>query len=131
MLGVLPQPAYTIVLTAALTGLRKGELAGLHWDDFDGKEITVRRSVWNGHANDPKTKRSKSPIPVVKQLAEALEAHRVREVKFAQPGLPIFQAGNGSYPRLENLANRVIKPALDRCAICRKPEEEHNPRATN
>ena len=127
ILGVLPQPAHAVVLTAALTGLRKGELAGLHWEDFDGRELTVRRSVWNGETNDPKTRRSKSPIPVVKQLAEALEAHRLRAGKVAQPGLPIFQAGNGSYPRLENLANRVIKPALSRCCVCRKPEDEHKP----
>ena len=127
MLNVLPEPAFTIVLTAGLTGLRKAELAGLHWEDFDGKELTVRRAVWNGIVNEPKTRRSSAPIPVVKQLADALEAHRRRAGKLAHAGLPIFQAGKGSYPRLENLANRVIKPALSRCEVCRKLEDEHKP----
>ena len=47
MLAVIPEPAWTVVLTAALTGLRKSELRGLAWDDFDGKELSVRHSVWN------------------------------------------------------------------------------------
>ena len=67
-------------------------------------------------------------MPVVKQLADALEAHRLRTGELlAQANLPIFQAGNGSPLDLHNLANRVIKPALSRCAVCRKSEEEHKP----
>src|SRR5207302_5293941 len=43
--------------------------------------------------------------------------------------LPIFQAGNGQPLRLDNLARRVIIPALSPCAICKKQEEEHKPEA--
>jgi integrase len=60
--------------------------------------------------SEPKTRRSRSPIPVVKQLADALEAQRVRAGILAQPGLPIFQAGNGQPLNLDNLARRVIAP---------------------
>ena len=95
MLAMLEEPARTVVLTAALTGLRKSELRGLTWDSFDGKELTVTRSVWNSTVSEPKTRRSRSPIPVVRQLSDALEAHRLRMGVLAQPGLPIFQAGNG------------------------------------
>jgi integrase len=125
MLAVLKEPAWTVVLTAALTGLRKGEIRGLHWEDFDGKELSVRRSVWNSIASEPKTKRSKAHIPVVKQLSDALEAHRQHMGKLAVG--PIFQAGNGSHLNLENLARRVIVPALSRCAVCRKAASEHMP----
>ncbi len=127
MLTPLGEPAWTAVLTAALTGLRKSELRGLTWADFDGGALTVRRSVWNSTVSEPKTKRSRSPIPVVKQLADALEAHKLREGKLAQPDLPIFQAGNGQPLNLDNLARRVIIPALSPCAVCRKQEEEHKP----
>jgi integrase len=127
ILGVLSEPGFTVVLTAALTGLRKGEIRGLAWEDFDGKELTVKRSMWNSTVNEPKTRRSRAPIPVVKQLSEALEAHKLRLGKLAQPNLPIFQAGNGKPLNLDNLARRVIVPALSRCEICRKPEEEHKP----
>jgi integrase len=141
ILAVLGEPAWTIILTAALTGLRKSELRGLAWENFDGKELSVKRSVWGtkklaeklergssawgGVANEPKTKRSRASIPVVKQLADALEAHRLRAGKLTQPGLPIFQAGNGQPLNLDNLPRRVIPPALSRCAVCRQPEAEH------
>jgi integrase len=110
MLAMLEEPARTVVLTAAFTGLRKSELRGLTWDSFDGKELTVPRSVWNSSVSEPKTRRSRSPIPVVHQLSDALEAYRLRMGVLAQPGLPIFQAGNGKPLNLDNLARRVIAP---------------------
>jgi integrase len=110
MLAVLEEPTRTVVLTAALTGLRKSELRGLTWDSFNGKELSVKRSVWNGTVSEPKTRRSRSPIPVVQQLADALEAHRLRMGVLAQPTLPIFQAGNGKPLNLDNLARRIIAP---------------------
>ncbi len=110
MLAILPEPARTVILCAAMSGLRKSEIRGLRWQDFDGKELTVRRSNWNGIENAPKTKKSRAPIPVVKQLGDALEAHRLRASILAQPDLPIFQAGNGKPLNLDNLARRVIAP---------------------
>lgn len=76
---------------------------------------------------EPKTRRSRLPTPVVKQLADALDAHKLRAGILAQPNLPIFQAGNGQPLNLDNLARRVIVPALSPCAVCRKQEEEHKP----
>jgi integrase len=122
MLAVLPEPAWTVVLTAAFSGLSKGEIRGLRWTDFNGKELTVNRIVWNSVTNEPKTKNRRAPVPAVKLLADALEAHKLRMHKLAAG--PIFQAGNGEPLNLENLVNRVIKPALSRCAVCRKREDE-------
>lgn len=127
MLAMLPEPARTVVLTAALTGLRKSELRGLIWENFDGKELSVTRSVWNSTVSEPKTRRSRSPIPVVKQLADALTAHKLHAGVLAQPSLPIFQGGTGQPLNLENLAKRVIIPALSPCAVCGKQEHEHKP----
>ena len=110
MLAMLDEPARTVVLTAALTGLRKSELLGLRWEDFGARQLTVNRSRWNGIESEPKTRRSRAPIPVVTLLADALEAHRRRCGVLAQPGLPIFQAGNGKPLNLDNLARRVIAP---------------------
>jgi len=91
------------------------------------EKLAPGSSVWGGVANEPKTKRSRASIPVVKQLAEALEAHKLRMGILAQPNLPIFQCGNGQPLNLDNLVRRVIVPALSRCAVCRKQEEEHKP----
>jgi integrase len=123
MLAVLDEPARTIVLTAALTGLRKGEIRGLRWEDFSGAELSVKRSLWNSEATEPKNPRSKASIPVVKQLTEALEAHRKRMGKLAVG--PIFQSGKGNPLNLDNLARRVIMPALERCEFCKQPKSEH------
>ena len=111
MLTALEELARTVVLTAALSGLRKSEILGLCWDDFDGKELSVRRSVWNSTVSETKTNRSRAPIPVVRQLADALEAHRLRTGPLAVG--PIFQAGNGKPLNLDNLVRRVIIPALE------------------
>jgi integrase len=71
----------------------------------------------------PKTARSKAAIPVVKQLAEALDAHRYRLGKLAVG--PIFPADSGNPLNLDNLSRRVIIPALERCSICGKSGNDH------
>jgi integrase len=125
MLACLSEPTATIVLLAALTGLRRGEIRGLRWNDFDGKELSVSRSIWNSVVDDPKTRRSKAPVPVIKELADALELHRARMGKLAVG--PIFQNGNGTPIHLDNLAKRVIIPVIERCGVCGKSESDHKP----
>lgn len=125
MLAALGEPARTVVLTAAFTGLRKGELRGLCWEDFNGKELCVNRSMWNGITNPPKTRRSAAPVPVVRELVDALEDHRQRMGRLAVG--PIFQAGNGKPLNLDNLARRVIIPAIEKCVKCKQSEADHKP----
>jgi len=85
----------------------------------DGKLNPSRQIAhwrWNSVENEPKTRRSAAPIPVVKQLADAVNAHKLRDGKLAQPNLSIFQAGNGKPLNRDNLARRVIIQAL--CRLC-------------
>jgi integrase len=89
--------------------------------------LAVTRSVWNSTINEPKTKRSRAPIPVVKQLADALNAHKLRAGILAQPNMPIFQGGTGQPLNIDNMVRRVIKPAHSPCAVCKKLESEHKP----
>ena len=79
MLAVLDEPARTIVLLAALSGLGAAELMGLRWEDFTGDELSIERNVWSGHVTETKTLARRAPIPVLPIVAEALEAHRKRE----------------------------------------------------
>ncbi|MGC2287398.1 MAG: tyrosine-type recombinase/integrase [Candidatus Acidiferrum sp.] len=128
MLSVLPEPARTVVLTAAYTGLRQGEIRGLLWKDFiNGKELSVQRSIWNSTINKPKTVSSAAPIPVVPQLRDALELHREKMGVLANPDLPIFQSGIGSPLNLANLVKRAIQPAIEKCAVCRRSKDQHKP----
>jgi integrase len=104
-------------------GLRKGEIRGLRWDDFNGVQLNVNRSMWSSVENPPKTARSKAGVPIVKELADALEDHRKKMGKLAVG--PIFQAGNGKPLNLDNLARRTIIPAIEKCVRCHQSESEH------
>ena len=81
--------------------------------------------MWNSTVNEPKTSRSKAPVPVIRQLGEALEAHRLRCGILADPPSPIFQAGNGKPLNLDNLVRRHVLPALTRCSDCGKAKDQH------
>jgi len=63
----------------------------------------------------------------VSNFTQRTNLPQIDQRRLAEASLPIFQAGNGNPLDLDNLANRVIKPALFRCEICGKPEDEHKP----
>jgi len=48
------------------------------WENYRNGELYVSRSIWNGRISDPKTRKSRAPVPVIRQLAERLEMHRLR-----------------------------------------------------
>jgi integrase len=131
MLSVLSEPAATVVATAAYTGLRLGELRGLVWeaytptsDDESFGQLFVTRSIWRNTVGDPKTKKSKAPVPVIPQLAEKLDEHRRR---FGSPATgPIFANGLGKPRDLDDLARDHILPLLDRCVDCGRTKAEHD-----
>jgi integrase len=110
MLTVLPEPAATIFAVAAFTGLRRGEIRGMRWEDLYNDEIHVNQSIWEGHTTKPKTKLSMAAVPVIKPLAKMLEAHR-RRCGNPESG-PVFAAVNGKAVSLNNVLTRSIKPAL-------------------
>jgi integrase len=110
MLSVLPEPASTVVATAAFTGMRKGELRGLLWENYNGTEIRVTQSVWESIVTEPKTRKSKAPIPVIAPLAQKLNAHRFR-LGNPEKGY-VFPSSTGTPLNFANLANREIKPVL-------------------
>jgi integrase len=124
MLSVMPEPAATIFAVAAFTGLRRGEIQGLCWEDYSDGQIHVSRAIWEGKTSEPKTGRSKGAVPVIKQLALRLEFHRKRQGN-AQSG-PIFSNGAGNPVCLNNVLGRQILPSLSRCESCGKAQSSHN-----
>jgi integrase len=128
ILSVLDEPARTVVLLMAHSGIRKGECMGLLWKDYDGQTLNVERALWNGFVQDTKTDASKGRIPVTPQLRIALEAHHKRLGEtWARDGFPIFQSEVHTPMDVANLVKRVIVPALERCEVCRKLESDHKP----
>jgi integrase len=123
ILSLLPEPAATAFAVAAFMGLRHGEIQGLLWENYRDGELFVSRSIWNGRVNDPKTRKGRAPVPVIRPLAERLEMHRLRSAN-RQTG-PIFANNAGNPLSLGSVVNRTILPALNRCEHCGKAEGDH------
>lgn len=70
----------TAVMTLLLTGLRRGELLGLQWDDISGNTLTVNRSVFQENCKPTvvehlaKTSASLRTIPLLPELAHHIQA---------------------------------------------------------
>jgi integrase len=123
ILSLLPEPAATAFAVAAFMGLRHGEIQGLLWENYRDGEMYVSRSIWNGQVSDPKTRKGRAPVPVIRQLANRLEIHRLR---YGSPLVgPIFANAVGKPLALSSVVNRVILPALNRCEACGKAESDH------
>lgn len=116
LISIFPEPASTAFAVAALAGLRRGEIEGLDWSDFHDGALWVSRSIWNGHELPTKTRKSNAPVPVIRQLAERLETHRLR-CGNRQSG-PMFATNLGTRVSINNLLNRVMLPAINRCLHC-------------
>jgi integrase len=74
----LSEPSRTLVITASVTGLRRGELIGLKWEDidFENGKINVLRSLVDHIEGQPKTATSRRPVPLTPALASVLDAWR-------------------------------------------------------
>jgi integrase len=67
----------TLYLTAAMTGLRQGELVALRWRDIDwaAGKVRVRRKRYRGRDGKPKSRRGSRAVPLADRAARALEIH--------------------------------------------------------
>lgn len=127
MLSAFPdEPVRTVLVFAANTGMRKSEIQGLLWRDFDGATLMVAQTVVNGFTEEPKTDASRAPVPVNKQLRKALEDHRQRMGEWARSGFSIFQSEVHTPLNLANLVKRTIRPRLEQCIVCGEQKAEHS-----
>jgi integrase len=62
-------------LTAAMTGMRQGELLALRWGDVDwtARRVRVRRNYVRGEYGTPKSKRSSRSVPLADLLGGELD----------------------------------------------------------
>lgn len=66
-----------LILTAAMTGLRAGELIALRWRDVDwpAARVRVRQNYVLGKFGTPKSKRSTRSVPMADAVGAALDRH--------------------------------------------------------
>jgi integrase len=116
-------------LTAAMTGMRQGELFALRWRDVDwsARRIRVRRNYVRGEFGTPKSKRSTRSVPLASRVATELELlsqdsawSRKDELVFAHP-----QTGN---PIDRSKLLKRFKSALRRAEV--RPVRFHDLRHT-
>ena len=64
-----------LYILAVTTGMRSGELLGLQWRDIDLEAgiLQVRRTVFNGEVNAPKTARSNRSIKTIQYRCRGTE----------------------------------------------------------
>jgi integrase len=96
-------------------GLRPGEARGACWEDYDGKKLTVRQSVWHTFTTAPKTIGSAKPVPIIEPLTGILAELRAAD-KNPSSG-PILRGPSGKPLDLHNLGNRVVIPTLRAAGI--------------
>lgn len=101
---------------AAMTGLRAGEILALQPSDFnfDNRLLTVRRSVWRGKLQTPKTINSQAVLPLPDALAEIVREHVKR---LSTPWL--FLNRRRHFFIAENVVRQGLTPVLDKLKIPR------------
>jgi integrase len=99
---------------AAYSGLRSGELAGLHVEDLDFTRgvVCVRRSVWKGQEVSTKTRRGYRDVWIDSTTVAMLQRH----LGSCTSGR-VFQSGVGTPLENRDICRRVLTPICKRLGI--------------
>jgi integrase len=108
----------TLYLTAAMTGLRQGELLGVRWRDVDltARKIRVVSPYVRGEFNDPKSESSGRSVPLAARVAEALSTLREQSVYRAESELVFCHPESGNPLDRSKLVRR-FKQATKRADV--------------
>jgi integrase len=121
------EPLYVLAIT---TGLRRGELLGIRWDDADLDRGTLRvgralvREGGRHVVGETKTRRGRRRVNLTPRTVAALKAHRKRQLEqrvrlaglYQDYGL-IFPSENGTPLNPRNLVKRSFKPLLKKADL--------------
>jgi integrase len=118
---LLPQRECVMLLLDFGTGLRRGELSGLKWEDinFGQKELTPRRSIVKQRIGPVKTEASKRTIPLDDDLLAELLAWRAK-TPYAADGDYVFASTQmkGKQPYwMSRIMQHHIKPVAAAAGI--------------
>jgi integrase len=105
-------------LTAAMAGLRQGELLALRWRDVDWQagRIRIRQNYVRGHWGTPKSRRGSRSVPMIDRVAGELERHFQRSAFQVDDDLVFPHPVTGDVLGHSALARRY-KKALRRAKV--------------
>lgn len=101
---------YAEVVMMAYTGMRSGEVWALHWDDVDGSQLHVHRTVSAGVLRDTTKTGYERHVYAPEPVREALELHRRRLIRRQHRGLStglVFPSDAGT-PRTTGSIRKVL-----------------------
>ena len=116
-----------LYVLAVTTGMRRGELLGLHWQDVNLEQgrLQVRYTLQQGgFLGEPKTARASRQIDLPSLSVEALKRHRLHQLKERIEAGPlwtdtgfVFTNALGNYVDPDNLRHRSFGPLLRRAGV--------------
>jgi integrase len=126
-------PYHVLYLTALLTGLRAGELAGLRWSDVDFTlgTATIRQTFYRRGGRqlwgEPKSKQSRRTIALPPALAEELRRvhHKQQELcrlhgsDYSEHGPLVFCQPDGNPLHMHNVAQRDFRRIIKKASLPR------------
>lgn len=130
-----------LYVLAITTGLRRGELLGLHWDDVDLERRTVRvgralvREGGRHILGDTKTRRGRRQVNLTPRTVSALRAYRKNQLEekmrlaglYEDQGL-VFATRTGTRVDPGHLVKCSFKPLLKKAGLpdIRFPDLRHS-----
>ena len=106
-----------IVKFAILEGLRPGETLGFQWQDFGDESFDVRRRVYRGDIDGPKTRKSVRTGGLSRTTLEDLRAWKAMAPN-PQPEGWVFPSENPHTPlSRDNVLRRHIRPRLEQIGL--------------
>lgn len=121
----------TLYLTAAMTGLRRGELLALRWMDVDwlAGRVRVRQNFVRREFGTPKSRRSVRSVPLAVEVATALEALS-RESRWTGDEDLVFAHPASGGPLSAANVTRRMQAALDAAGLSDRRYVFHDLRHT-
>ena len=112
-------PWRPLIMVAALTGARQGEVLALQWGDIDwqSRRIHVRRNLSGGRLAEPKTASGRRAVDLCDALARELKRWKLR-APISKLDL-CFPTEQGKPQSASNLINRGWLPTLRRAGLRR------------
>ncbi len=111
MIGALDLRERVIARLATWEGMRPGEILALQLGDLDDDSVWVRRRVYRGDVDDPKTKRSNRRVALTVGTLSLLDMWKLRLAGSAAETW-LFGSENGTPLRRDNLWRRSFYPKL-------------------